>query len=102
MRRILFVAAGSLAGALGAAGLIMAAPASAQPVVTFDCAPCVGDINNDGTEEPIWNEIFASAGDGQGPWETVFDPNNDGNGAWEQGVNAVNGGAWEQAFPPAE
>ena len=26
----------------------------------------------------------------------------DKKGAWESGVEAVNGGSWEKAFPPAE
>jgi hypothetical protein len=90
MNRILFVAA---AGAFAAAGLIMAAPASAQPM-DFSCAPCVADLNNDNETEPIWNELTSF-----GPWEDIFDPAGDGNGVWEKGVTAVNGGAWEQAFP---
>jgi hypothetical protein len=66
----------------------------AGPGMDFSCAPCVGDINNDGTNAPVWNELTSF-----GPWEKVFDPAGDGNGAWEQGVTAVNGGAWEKAFP---
>jgi hypothetical protein len=92
MKRILVVAAGSVAGALGAAGLIMAAPASAQPTVTFDCSPCTG---------APWTDFFNAVG----PWEPFFDATNgvtgDDQGAWESGVEAVNGGAWEKAFPPA-
>ncbi|MDV3128950.1 hypothetical protein M1247_28870 [Mycobacterium sp. 21AC1] len=81
-----------------AAPLAFAAPAMAQPTVTFDCAPCVGDINGDGTNGPVWNEVTSL-----GPWEPFFDATDgvpgDGEGAWEKGVKAVNGGAWEKAFP---
>ncbi len=97
----MFIRRAAIAAAAIAAPLAFAAPAmAAAGDMNFSCAPCVGDINGDGTTEPIWNEVFASAGNGQGPWEKVFDPNNDGNGAWEQGVTAVNGGAWEKVFPP--
>jgi hypothetical protein len=87
MKRILVVAAGSVAGAVGAAGLIFAAPASAQPAVDFECSPCT-----------IWTDVFAN-----GPWEPFFESTNgdatDGKGAWESGVEAINGGAWEKAWP---
>lgn len=67
----------------------------------FDCAPCVGDVNNNGQNEPVWNEVTSF-----GPWEPIFDGTNgklrDKKGAWESGVEAANGGAWEKAFPPAE
>jgi hypothetical protein len=77
-----------------AAPLAFAAPALAAPGMDFSCAPCAGDLNNDGTNAPVWNELTSSL-----PWEKVFDPAGDGNGAWEQGVTAVNGGAWEKTFP---
>ena len=104
MKRILLVATGSLAGVLGAAGLIFAAPASAQPVVTFDCAPCIGDINGDGKNDPVWNELTSF-----GPWEPFFDATDleagDEQGLWEDlfdrtdGVPNDGAGAWEKAFP---
>jgi len=72
-----------MAGAAAAAALGLAAPAVAQPVVTFDCAPCVG-----GSDRPIWNQIF--------------DPNANGSGIWEQGVAAVNGGIWENVFDSSD
>jgi hypothetical protein len=102
MNRILFVAA---AGAFAAAGLIMAAPASAQPM-DFSCAPCVADLNDDGVTDPIWNELTSF-----GPWETIFastDPSpggTDPQGLWEDtfdrsdGVPNDEAGAWEKAFP---
>jgi hypothetical protein len=77
-----------------AAPLTFAAPALADTGMEFSCAPCVGDLNNDGTIAPVWNELTSSL-----PWEKAFDPAGDGNGAWEQGVAAVNGGAWEKTFP---
>jgi hypothetical protein len=85
MRRILFVAAGSL----GAAGLILAAPASAQPdPMDFECSPCTA-----------WTDFFEAVG----PWEPFFEATNgvpdDDKGAWESGVEAINGGAWEKAWP---
>ncbi|OBC09271.1 hypothetical protein A5784_00875 [Mycobacterium sp. 852013-50091_SCH5140682] len=92
----------AVGAALIAAPLAFAAPAMAKPSgMNFDCAPCVGDINNDGKNDPVWNEVTSF-----GPWETVFDGTNgtlgDKKGAWESGVEAINGGAWEKAFPPAE
>ncbi len=88
MKRILLVAAGSVAGALGAAGLIFAAPASAQPDMNFDCSPCTA-----------WTDFFEATG----VWEPFFDATNgvigDDKGAWESGVEAINGGAWEKAWP---
>jgi len=87
----------AIAAAAIAAPLAFAAPASAQPM-DFSCAPCVADINNDQVTEPIWNELTSF-----GPWEPFFDATDGaiGNdaGAWETGVAAVNGGAWERAFP---
>lgn len=94
------ISAGLVAGAAGAAGIAigLAAPAQAAPGgMDFSCAPCVGDINNDGKNDPVWNEVTSF-----GPWESTLDPDGDGKGAWENGVEAVNGGAWEKAFPPAE
>jgi hypothetical protein len=90
----MFIRRATIAAAAIAAPLAFAAPAMAGPGMDFSCAPCVGDINNDGTNAPVWNELTSF-----GPWEKVFDPAGDGNGAWEQGVTAVNGGAWEKAFP---
>ncbi|MDT5066223.1 MAG: hypothetical protein QOK02_2378 [Mycobacterium sp.] len=90
----MFIRRAAIAAAAIAAPLAFAAPAMAGPGMDFSCAPCVGDINNDGTNAPVWNELTSF-----GPWEKVFDPAGDGNGAWEQGVTAVNGGAWEKAFP---
>ena len=40
-------AAGAIGFGLGFAGLIGAADATAGPM-DFDCAPCVGDVNNNG------------------------------------------------------
>jgi hypothetical protein len=93
-------AAGAIGFGLGFAGFIGAADATAGPM-DFDCAPCVGDVNNNGQNEPVWNEVTSF-----GPWEPLFDGTNgklgDKKGAWESGVEAANGGAWEKAFPPAE
>ncbi|GFG55716.1 hypothetical protein CQY20_08265 [Mycolicibacterium agri] len=101
MKRVLGAAAGGVLGAAAAFGvsaLITAAPASAEGM-NFNCAPCVGDVNGDGVNNPVWDELTSF-----GPWEGFFDPDGDGNGAWENGVQAVNGGAWEKVFPsePAE
>jgi hypothetical protein len=74
----MFIARAAVAAAAIAAPLAFAAPAMAQDGMNFQCAPCVGG------DRPIWNQIF--------------DPNADGNGLWEQGVSAVNGGIWENAF----
>jgi hypothetical protein len=97
----MFIRRAAIAAAAIAAPLAFAAPAMAQPFTDIQCAPCVGDINEDGTNAPIWNELTSF-----GPWETFFELTNgnatDGKGAWESGVEAVNGGAWEKAFPPAE
>jgi hypothetical protein len=93
-------AAVSVALGVGMAGFVGAADASAKPM-NFDCAPCVGDVNNDGKNDPVWNEVTSL-----GPWEPLFDGTNgklgDKKGAWESGVGAVNGGSWEKAFPPAK
>jgi hypothetical protein len=67
----------------------MAAP------MDFSCAPCVADVNGDGTTDPIWNELTSF-----GPWETGVETIV-GDG-WEGAVESVNGGAWEKAVPPAE
>lgn len=94
----MFIRRAAIAAAAIAAPLAFAAPAMAAPM-DFSCAPCVGDINNDGTEQPIWNEIFASSGNGKGPWETAFSDEN-GQGAWERAFGDTDGnGAWEKAFP---
>lgn len=93
----------AIAAAAIAAPLAFAAPAMAAPGdMNFNCAPCAP-----GSDTPVWNEIFSA-----GPWEPFFDSTNgqlgDKNalgqpkGAWESGVEAVNGGSWEKAFPPAE
>jgi hypothetical protein len=97
----------AVAAVLVAAPLAFAAPAMAQPPVDIDCAPCVGDINGDGSNDPVWNELTSF-----GPWETIFDSTDGvlGNdqGAWEGAFDATDGvpgdgqGAWEKAFPPAE
>ncbi|WP_458319479.1 hypothetical protein [Mycolicibacterium brisbanense] len=89
----------TVGAALIAAPLAFAAPAMASPDTTVDCSPCVRGATSSattGTGAP-WTDFFANA-----PWEKVFDPNGDGKGAWENGVTAINGGAWEKAFPPAE
>ena len=91
----MFIRRAAIAAAAIAAPLAFAAPAMAAPM-DFSCAPCVVDVNQDGTTDPIWNELTSVL-----PWEKAFDPAGDGNGAWEQGVTAVNGGAWEKVFPPA-
>ena len=92
--------AGSIALGVGFAGFIGAATASAGPM-DYQCAPCVGDVNNDGKNNPVWNEVTSL-----GPWEPFFDGTNgklgDKKGAWESGVGSINGGSWEKAFPPAE
>jgi hypothetical protein len=99
----MFIRRAAIAAAAIAAPLAFAAPATAAPGdMNFSCAPCVGDINGDGTNGPIWNEL------------TTIVP----GGAWESGVTAVNGGlqegladatdgvpgdgqgAWEKVFPP--
>lgn len=93
-------AAGAVGLGMGFAGFIGAATASAGPM-DYQCAPCVGDINNDGKNNPVWNEVTSF-----GPWEPFFDGTNgklgDKKGAWESGVEGVNGGSWEKAFPPAD
>jgi hypothetical protein len=92
-----FIAGAALAAGAAAAAIAFASPAAASPV-TFGCSPCVTTPDptaSTGTGAP-WTDFFANA-----PWEKVFDPNGDGQGAWEKGVQAVNGGAWEKAFPPA-
>jgi hypothetical protein len=93
----MFIRRAAIAAAAIAAPLAFAAPAMAAPVEpgAVDCsAPCVVTPTAIFGDPPIWNQIFAN-----GPWEKAFDPAGDGNGAWEQGVAAVNGGAWEKAFP---
>jgi len=93
----MFIGRVAIAAAAIAAPLAFAAPALAAPM-DFSCAPCVGDINGDGNNDPVWNEVTSF-----GPWETIMDSTNgdpaDGKGAWESGVEAANGGAWEKAFP---
>jgi len=74
----MFIRRAAIAAAAIAAPLAFAAPAMAQPM-DFSCAPCVGDINGDKVNAPIWNEL------------TELVP----GGIWETGVKAVNGGAWE-------
>ena len=90
--RHMFIARAAVAAAAIAAPLAFAAPAMAQPTVTFDCSPCTG---------APWTDFFNAVA----PWEPFFESTNgvpdDGKGAWESGVEAVNGGAWEKAFPPA-
>jgi hypothetical protein len=91
----MFIRRAAIAAAAIAAPLAFAAPAMAAPGdMNFSCAPCVGDINGDTVNNPIWNELTSF-----GPWEKVFDPAGDGQGVWEKGVQAVNGGVWEKAFP---
>jgi hypothetical protein len=89
----MFIRRATVAAAVIAAPLAFAAPAMAAPV-DVNCAPCAP-----GSDTPIWDETFAN-----GPWEPFFEATNgvsdDGKGAWESGVEAVNGGAWEKAFPP--
>ncbi|GJJ23083.1 hypothetical protein [Mycolicibacterium mageritense] len=88
----------AIGATLVAAPLVFAAPAMATPG-TVDCsAPCVNraTIAADESPTPIWNQIWPG-GDAVGPWESIFasDP-------WGNGVQAVNGGAWEKVFgePP--
>jgi hypothetical protein len=92
----MFIARAAVAAAAIAAPLAFAAPAMAQPFTDIQCAPCAP-----GSDTPVWTAFFAN-----GPWEPFFDATNgvlnDKKGAWESGVEAVNGGAWEKAFPPAE
>jgi hypothetical protein len=86
----MFIRRAAIAAAAIAAPLAFAAPAMAAPV-TFGCSPCTG---------APWTDFFNAVG----PWEPFFqstDGTPGGNGAWESGVEAVNGGAWEKAFPPA-
>jgi hypothetical protein len=94
----MFIRRAAIAAAAIAAPLAFAAPAMAQEGMNFSCAPCVGDINGDGATNPVWNEVTSF-----GPWEPLFDATNgvlgDDAGAWETGVQVVNGGAWEKAFP---
>jgi hypothetical protein len=100
MKIKLIAATGGIGLAMGCAGFVGAANATAGPM-DYQCAPCVGDINNDGRNGPVWNEVTSF-----GPWEPLFDGTNgklgDKKGAWESGVGAVNGGSWEKAFPPAD
>jgi hypothetical protein len=91
----MFIRRAAIAAAAIAAPLAFAAPAMAQtetPQVTFGCSPCTG---------APWTDFFNAVA----PWEKIMDATDgipgDGNGAWETGVAAVNGGAWEKAFPPA-
>lgn len=89
-----------IGAALVAVPLAFAAPAAADPT-SVGCSPCArggsaAAEEETGTGAP-WTDFFANA-----PWEKVFDPEGNGSGAWEKGVEAVNGGAWEKAFPPAE
>ena|SRR5215217_7593973 len=63
-------AAGAVGLGMGFAGLIGVATASAGPM-DFQCAPCVGDINNDGKDDPDWNEVTSF-----GPWVPFFDATN--------------------------
>jgi len=69
--------------------------------MNFSCAPCVGDINGDGTVQPIWNEIFASSGNGKGPWETAFSADPWGTAFSSTDGTPGGGGAWESVFPAA-
>jgi hypothetical protein len=92
------VAIGAMGIGLGLAAVAGAGTASAAPE---------DELNNTdiaAADEPTgapWTDFFAAA-----PWEPFFDSTNgvlgDGKGAWESGVEAVNGGAWEKVFPPAE
>jgi hypothetical protein len=90
-----------LAAGVGIAGLAGAAPAMAGPGEAT-CSPgCTVTPSFDAsaatpTGAP-WTDFFAAVA----PWEKIFDPAGDGNGVWENGVQAVNGGAWEKVFPPA-
>jgi hypothetical protein len=90
----MFIRRAAIAAAAIAAPLAFAAPAMAQTdsQVTFGCSPCTG---------APWTDFFNAVA----PWEKIMDATDgtpgDGNGAWETGVAAVNGGAWEKAFPPA-
>lgn len=95
------ITTGAAAAAVGfgvaVVGIVGAGPATAKPM-NFDCAPCIGDINNDGKNQPVWNEVTSL-----GPWGPIFDGTNgklgDKKGAWESGVEKANGGSWEKAFP---
>jgi len=90
----MFIGRAAVAAAAIAAPLAFAAPAMAAPFTDIQCAPCVGDINDDGINDPVWNELTSF-----GPWETGVETIV-GDG-WEGAVESVNGGAWEKAFPPA-
>jgi hypothetical protein len=95
------VVGAALAAGLGLAGFAGAGVASALPTVD-NTVSCTGGCVVKAAEEPTgpqlqpWNALFAAD-----PWGKVFDPNGDGKGAWEQGVQAVNGGAWESVFGEA-
>jgi hypothetical protein len=91
----------AVGAAMIAAPLVFAAPAMASPSPdsSVNCSPCARGATAAAAPTPTgapWTDFFANA-----PWEKVFDPNGNGVGAWETGVQAVNGGAWEKAFPPA-
>jgi hypothetical protein len=90
----MFIRRAAIAAAAIAAPLAFAAPAMADtPSMDIQCAPCVPPSTT-----PIWTAIFAN-----GPWEPFFEATDgdtsNGQGAWETGVQAINGGAWEKAFP---
>jgi hypothetical protein len=91
----MFLRRTAIGAALIAAPLAFAAPAMAQTDMDFGCAPCDGDMNKDGKNDPVSNEVTLS-----GPWESGVAAVN--GGAWESGVKAVNGGSWENAFPNPE
>jgi hypothetical protein len=95
-----------LAFGAGVAGIAGAGVAVANPQTTVDCSPCANRngatraADADAPAVPPWNALFAAD-----PWGKFFDGTNgklgDKKGAWESGVEAVNGGSWEKAFPPA-
>jgi hypothetical protein len=92
----MFIGRVAIAAAAIAAPLAFAAPAMAAPM-DFSCAPCVGDINGDGTNNPVWNELTELVPGGI--WESGV--KSVVGGGWEGAVESANGGAWEKAFPPA-
>lgn len=89
----MFIRRAAIAAAAIAAPLAFAAPAMADTGMNFGCSPC--EAAPAAAPSAAWENFFANA-----PWEGLFKQSN-GNGAWQNGVQAVNGGAWEKAFPPA-
>ncbi|WP_157680344.1 hypothetical protein [Mycobacterium dioxanotrophicus] len=89
----------AVGAALIAASLALAAPAMADqtdPTSSVGCSPCArGATSSATTPTPIWNQIWPG-GDAKGPWENAFAAD-----IWGNGVQAINGGAWEKVFGEA-